>query len=622
MKKLSNYRQIISLSAIIALFEVAFGFFWFRPEGTPLSQPLLYTLISGLVFYPLIQIIVGRFNNLFYVDYKALQTDKDAYRATLAELGKIPLKGLELYSLILVIYLLVVFSLKTVFPIRDDMTVAVFCVILSLGLLNGALVFVMGDRLVTEKLLENKLDAYPPALRSDRQVRKIFIIPMFMTIMALLFASSITYLTLRHANGISTTTDAKTFIIFIAATLFYICVVFFLVRIWNESTTRVYKSIIDQLDALTSTDRNLTNRIFITSIDELGTIAGLTNKFCSALENDVVNLKSIQKELSATGSDLEINAEISGDAVENISISIGELREKTVAQSASVGESSVAVRQITKNIESLDTMIANQASSIDEASSSIEEMVGTIGSINTSIEQMAKKFNQLSGDAAGGKALQGTTGSKIADIVARSNSLQEANKVVAAIAAQTNLLAMNAAIEAAHAGDAGRGFSVVADEIRRLADTSSKESRKIKNEIHEVQLAIQDVVVATKDSERSFTSIAERIGETDSLVRELHMAISEQHEGASRILDALKSMNEITTEVRTGSREMNSGSGIISLEIQRLQESAQKVTENMNEMSANVDQVTEGAEKVYLNATTTKKAIQGMDSVISSFTTR
>jgi len=249
-------------------------------------------------------------------------------------------------------------------------------------------------------------------------------------------------------------------------------------------------------------------------------------------------------------------------------------------------------------------------------------MVGTIGSINTSIEQMAKKFNQLTGDAEGGKALQGTTGAKISDIVTRSNSLQEANKVVAAIAAQTNLLAMNAAIEAAHAGDAGRGFSVVADEIRRLADTSSKESRKIKNEIHEVQLAIQEVVIATKDSEKSFTSIAERIGETDSLVRELHMAINEQHEGASQILDALKSMNDITSEVRTGSREMNSGSVIISGEMHRLQESAQKVTENMNEMSSNVEHVAAGAEKVSRNVATTKKAIEGMDSVISSFTTR
>jgi len=362
MLKLRNYRQIASVSAIITLFETGFGFFWFRPVGTPISQPLLYTLISGLIFYPLIQIIIGRYTHLFSIDYKALQAEKEKYRVNLIELGKIPLKGLELYALILVVYLAVTFSLTSVFPIRDGMTTAVFCMILALGLLNGALVFVMGDRLVTEKLLENKLDMYPETLRSDRQERKIFIIPMFMTIMALLFGSSITYLMLHHANGILTKTDTKTMVIFIATALFYVSVVFFLVKTWNGTTACVYKSIIDQLDALTSTDRNLTNRIFITSVDELGTIAGLTNKFCSALEEDVVNLKNIQKELSTTGSDLETNADTSGSAVGKISLSIGELREKTVAQAASVGESSVAVRQIAKNIESLDAMIANQAS--------------------------------------------------------------------------------------------------------------------------------------------------------------------------------------------------------------------------------------------------------------------
>jgi methyl-accepting chemotaxis protein len=471
-------------------------------------------------------------------------------------------------------------------------------------------------------LLAHKLERYPATLRDNRQARKTFIIPMFMTVMALIFAFSLTYIILRDVGADLSKLNAKISIGAIGTIALYLIMVTTLVTVWNRTTSRIYESITSQLDNLNSADKDLRGRINITSIDELGTIAGLTNRFCTTLEDNIVELKRIQNTLSESGNELHGNTETSGAAVTQITTGIATLREKTGAQSTSVGESSVAVRQIAKNIESLDGMIANQASSIVEASSSVEEMVGTIGSINASIERMARQFGDLAKDARNGSGLQNTTGAKIQTIVERSNSLQEANKVVAAIAAQTNLLAMNAAIEAAHAGEAGRGFSVVADEIRRLADTSSKESRKIKNEINEVQASIQEVVTATKDSEQSFSSIAKLIDDTDSLVRELHMAISEQNEGAKQILDALRQMNDITAQVRNGSQEMNSGSAIISTEMQKLLDSAQEVTRNMNEMTASMKHVEKSTHSVAEIVEVTKNAIADMNSVITVFKTR
>ena len=620
-KALSFYGVILG-SAITSLLEIAITFVWFRPEGNPVTAPLAGIFGSGLFFVLAVIIVVGRLGRVYNTDFQSVQSSAEDFERTLKELGGLPLKGLIIFAGVLIAYLAILYALPGFFPIRDGIATQTFFLLFSLGLLNAAFVFVISDSLTTKALLAQELITYPSALRDNRQARKIFIIPMFMTVMSLIFASSLTYLVMHRVDSRSGDFAADTLFGTIATVLLFITLVTALLRVWNKTTSRIYRSITSQLDALNSGEKDLRGRIFITSVDELGTIAGLTNRFCSTLENNIIELKRIQDELSETGEELEANAESSGAAVRQITGGIAELREKTGAQATSVGESSVAVRQISKNIESLDGMIENQAASIVEASSSVEEMVGTISSINASIERMSSEFGRLAGEAQSGSGLQSTTGAKIQTIVDRSNSLQEANKVVAAISAQTNLLAMNAAIEAAHAGEAGQGFSVVADEIRRLADNSSKESRKIKNEISAVQGSIQEVVAATKDSEKAFAGIAGRINEIGDLVNEVHMAISEQNEGAKQILEALKSMNEITAQVRSGSQEMNSGSAIISGEMQKLLDSAHAVTTNMSEMTASVDHVTESTNKVSRIVAATKDSIAGMDAVVDQFKTK
>jgi methyl-accepting chemotaxis protein len=462
---------------------------------------------------------------------------------------------------------------------------------------------------------------YPHDFREIRQQRKNFIIPSFMTIMTFIFSFALAIILFGDIarNGGSVPLAAAVSAAVLSA--FFLGVVVMLVSIWTQTTALIYRSVIAQLDQLSSAEKDLTRRISICSVDELGSIAGMVNYFCDSLSSSMNGLKSAQRRLSGLGTDLDRNADDTAGAVSQISSSVGLVREKAQFQSSSVAESSSAVEQIAKNIESLESLIADQASSVTEASASIEEMISNIGSVTSSIEKMAQQFGSLLTAAEEGRTTQATSRSNIEQISKRSEALLEANKAIAAIASKTNLLAMNAAIEAAHAGDAGRGFSVVADEIRHLAETSAAQSKTIRGELAQVQKSIEEVVASSKNSEDSFVRVSERIGETDALVREVHQAMVEQKEGSAQVLDALKSMNEITSQVKTGSQEMSSGNKTVLEEIERLRGATAEIRASMEEMATGASGIAESAHKVSGMAKGTKETIQTMDEAIGCFKT-
>ena len=351
------------------------------------------------------------------------------------------------------------------------------------------------------------------------------------------------------------------------------------------------KVVSQSINQIASGNADLTKRIEISSKDEVGRVVDGFNNFSNKLQNILTNIKNSQTDLENVGNSMDESTQDTSASITQIIANIESVHSQIITQSESVQQTAGAVNQIAANIASLENLIVHQADGVTGASSAIEEMMVNIESVNRSIDRMAASFDKLMADTTTGSSKQADVSHKVEQIVAQSQMLQEANLVISNIAEQTNLLAMNAAIEAAHAGESGKGFSVVADEIRKLSETSTAQSKTIGDQLDNIRNSIDEVVLASTDSNNAFVSVAEAIKETDEIVRLIKSAMEEQTIGSQQINKALHEMNDSTAEVRTAGHEMAEGNKHILDEVRNLQDSTLLMKQSMEEMSIGAERI-------------------------------
>lgn len=364
---------------------------------------------------------------------------------------------------------------------------------------------------------------------------------------------------------------------------------------------------------------DLTYRIEIKRDNEIGTMFAEMNEFIDKQHDIVLNMKKTSDALSIAGDTLATSSQESAGAVSEIMANIASVKSSVKKQSEALNIVQETIAESLTAFGDLDSLIKNNASEIIESSAAIEEMVGNIGSVSGSVEKMAGEFGTLLEITEKSKKRQDDVANQILEMAAQSEHLAEANSVISNIANQTNLLAMNAAIEAAHAGESGKGFSVVADEIRKLAENSSTQSKSIKMELDNITGIIQSIVESSRISVEEFGLITNKVSATNNLVHEIDAAMTEQNEASQQVLAALKAMNDSTSNVQATSKVMFTAASKVKEETDNLEIISQSVVGSMDEMSLGINDITQSTQNVSDMASSTQESIGHIEMMLKQF---
>lgn len=364
---------------------------------------------------------------------------------------------------------------------------------------------------------------------------------------------------------------------------------------------------------------DLTYRLEIRRNDEIGRLCSDIDKFIERQQKLIKDLKIAEVDLDYISQSLSSSSYESASSISEIMANIENVSRQTEFQTKAIESANNEMGMSIDMAKKLQETVKVQSADVVSSSACIEEMIGNIGSVNATMQKMNYQFAELSGVTTEGKEKQSEVDKKVTEMAEQSKLLIEANGVIARIASQTNLLAMNAAIEAAHAGELGSGFSVVADEIRSLAENSSKQSHIIGQRMKEISKTISDVVASSHLSSEAFVHIIDKLSMTDHLVQEMSASMVEQEEGSKQVFAALSSINSSTSQVQEMTRSMEEAINKTNAEMTTMTQIADTVAGSMDEMAAGAVQINKSAQDVSNMAKQTRDNIDSMESMFGRF---
>lgn len=355
------------------------------------------------------------------------------------------------------------------------------------------------------------------------------------------------------------------------------------------------------------------------SSDEIGDLSRSISTVIENLDKIVGTIIDGTESLSKTGESLTRNAEDSAASVGLINNNVEETQAQNQELVANVTETSAIIEEIARNIDSLNGAVQQQAAVVEQSSASIEEMISSIQSIGDITIKAQNEVGSLDRASEEGRQALQEQDRIISTIFQASRSLEEANQLISNISSQTNLLAMNAAIEAAHAGEAGKGFAVVSDEIRKLAEMTAEQSSQVGSNIDSIREYITQLVTGSKTSTTALESIQEAMNRVKEVFDTIRSAMQEQRSAGQEILEGLSRMRDTTGQVSGGSSEMKAGNAQMLEAMQNVNEISQTLNSAMNGINTEVGTVARSVNDISGISAINQSQIEGIVEAVNRF---
>lgn len=303
------------------------------------------------------------------------------------------------------------------------------------------------------------------------------------------------------------------------------------------------------LKSIAEGNADLSKRVIIVQADTNGELSELVNNVLARLQSMFTSIIDKANNVLETSSLIEDVLNTSVTATEEMKLSVSKINTSAVRYNDSVAESQVSLEQTLTSLNQIIENVNVQATYVDQTSSAITEMVANIQSVN----KVTAKANILADSLSnisnhGGSAVRNSI-EAVREIEISSAEVSNIVLIISKILAQTNILSMNAAIEAAHAGDAGRGFAVVAEEVRKLAENSNTNLKTISINIKDVMDKVNNGVHLSEEAGVALSDIGEKTRQTTDLMSEVATAMEEQSYGATDILSSIKYLVESSSKI-------------------------------------------------------------------------
>lgn len=308
--------------------------------------------------------------------------------------------------------------------------------------------------------------------------------------------------------------------------------------------------------------------------------------------------------------------------VEDILSKISIVENMTSEQTHLTSEAESILFSIVSTIEKLSTHIKVQSESVETSVESVSKMVENVKNITMALEKNFKAIETLKNESEKVKAFSKTTSSNAKEMQVASEGIIEAGNIISHIGNQTNLLAMNAAIEAAHAGEAGKGFAVVADEIRKLSEESTSQSKNISNMLKTMAERIKEIASQAIESEGVVSRVFEIAQSVEEEERSIYSDMKRQSEDGEMVLSFSKDIMERTNFIKELVEEdVSRSSAEIAKSIQTLSSHAKDIANNMQETKTSIDLISHSVEISNNTARENNKAFLDLNTKLEEIKT-